>query len=252
MTQPALVTLILDLVDGSGAAIARGACSLTPSVQLTAPADTLTVTRAPVQAGFNGARYPQVRLYPTDAPDLTPAGWGWDASFSGIPGNPAAFSFFLAAGPAAFTAASGTPAVFTLDAPWPLPGGGIPPGTGLQLAGSPPPGFTTGTTYYTVNPSGLTFQLAAAPGGTPAAGAAGGSGTVTAVSYYLSSLTPVSDVTAMAGYLPLPSGTPAAGWIPVATGTGEASAWALPAFDIDGGSAAGGMFPAGTINGGHA
>jgi hypothetical protein len=42
---------------------------------------------------------------------------------------------------------------------------------------------------------------------------------------YLSSMTPVSSVTAMQAYMPLPSGTATSGYVPVATGAGEASAW---------------------------
>lgn len=41
----------------------------------------------------------------------------------------------------------------------------------------------------------------------------------------ISNLTPVSPVTTMQAYLPLPTGTAASGQVPVATGSGEASAW---------------------------
>jgi hypothetical protein len=42
---------------------------------------------------------------------------------------------------------------------------------------------------------------------------------------YLSALSPVSSVTTMQAYMPLPAGTPSAGQVPAASGSGEASAW---------------------------
>jgi hypothetical protein len=89
------VTLILDLADGTGAPLAGGAASLSPSAQLTDAADELLISQVPIQVPFLGGGFPQVKLFATDNGALDPSGWAWTVSFSGVPGNPASFSFFL-------------------------------------------------------------------------------------------------------------------------------------------------------------
>jgi hypothetical protein len=88
---------------------------------------------------------------------------------------------------------------------------------------------------------------------------------------YLSALAEVPAAQPGQQYLPLPSGTAVPGYVPVATGAGEASSWQpqsggslfgqdggtaaggqFPAADLDGGSASTGQFPAGNIDGGGA
>jgi hypothetical protein len=232
----ALVTLIVDMADGTISQLNRGRAVLTPSVFLTGSAGNPDIPQAPIGAQFAGSTYPQVSLLPTDSPNVSPAGWGWDISFVVVPGNPAGWSFFLPAGPAAFAATDASPCVFTWtppgSEPWQLQS--LPDSTGIQLPASFG-GFEANQTYYVVGASGLTFSLAATAGGEPLASSASGSGTLTVVSYNLSSLSPVSDVATMAAYMPLPSGgMPSAGWMPIASGVDDATVWGLPSFDIDG------------------
>ena len=216
----ASVSLTLDLYDGQGSPVTQGVAYLTPSAQLTAP----LVTEAPAPVSFEGPGLPQVSLLATDNASLAPAGWGWEISFAWVPGNPGPWTFFLPAGPVSFTATDASPAVFTFTPTAAL--AALPDSTGVQLAGgSLPGGFSSGATYYVVNASGSTFKLAATVNGFPLASTSSGSGSATAVSGFLSSLTPVSDVTTMAACMPLPAGTPAPGAVPVATGHGAASAW---------------------------
>lgn len=223
-----LISVILDLYDGAGALLTQGTVRLTPSAQLTDPVNNLLVPEAAVWSALNGIQAPSVSILATDNATVTPAGWAWTIAFPGVPGSPATFSFFAPAGPAPFTATDGSPCVFT----WTAAGGltSLPDGTAVELSGlSLPPGFTPGTAYYVTGASGQSFQLAASPGGPALASAGTGSGTFTVTQYYLSSLAPVSAVTAMAAYMPLPSGTPSAGQVPQATGAGEASQWVTPA-----------------------
>lgn len=245
------VTLVVDLVDGTGTVPSRGAALLAPSTVLADAADNLYIGQMQAWCQFTGAPAPTARLLATDNPGPLPAGWAWGISFTGLSPGPAGFSFFLPAGPVSFTATSASPCVFTFT-----PTAGLtamPDSAAVQLSGgSLPAGFSSTATYYVVNSSGVTFQLAAAVNGSPLASASTGSGTATVTQCYLSSLSPVSSVVTMASYMPLPSGAPSAGWMPIATGAGEASKWGLPSFDIDGGSAYGGQFPAGVINGGNA
>jgi len=214
------VALTLDLADAAGNYLTQGSANLAPSAVLTDSADHLIAGTLPVTVPFRaGAVPPSVRLLATDNAALLPSGWTWSItppSASGIP----AFSFFLPAGPLSFTATDATPCVFTAA------GSAFANGTSVTLAGgSLPAGFTAATTYYVVNASGTTFELAATLGGSPLASTSAGSGPVTTAGVYLSSLSPVSSGTAFTAYMPLPAGTPASGMVPVATGSGEASAW---------------------------
>ncbi|MGH3165250.1 MAG: hypothetical protein ACRDN0_05070, partial [Trebonia sp.] len=143
-------------------------------------------------------------------------GWTWGVCFT-AKGAPAAYSFFLPAGPASFSM-SGSSATVTWTA-----GGGLmslPAGTGVKLSGnSLPGGFSAGTTYYVVSSSGLTVELATTPGGSAVTAASAGSGSLTVVQRNLSSLTPVASAPAsVTAYLQLPAGTPADGDTIVATG----------------------------------
>lgn len=58
------------------------------------------------------------------------------------------------------TATNASPAVFTAS------NHGMPNGTAVQITGTPPTGFSTGTTYYVVSTATNTFDLASIPGGT--------------------------------------------------------------------------------------
>lgn len=96
----------------------------------------------------------------------------------------AQYSYRVAA-PVTITVA--TPAVVTLDAPAPPAGNTVV----FSTTGTLPTGLTAGTTYFVVNPSGNTFQVAATSGGAAIATTAAGSGTHTAtVSYGGSSYIP--------------------------------------------------------------
>lgn len=140
------VVLTLDLFDGQGNPVTQGWAALTPSATLTDTADNEIVAQAPIVAQFRSGLTNTVSLLATDNGALAPSGWGWNISFTGVPGSPAGFSFFL-----------------------PFSGG---------------------------------------------------------AAQRLSHLSPVSSVTAMQAYMPLPSGTPAAGQVPVVAANGStATQW---------------------------
>ena len=242
------VTLVLGEADGTGTLLSQGVAVLTPSVPLTGVPDGLNVELAPVTVQLTAGTPAQVSLLATDNADLAPSGWAWDVSFTWVPGNPEPRTVFLPAGPVSFIATHASPSVLSWTPTEYLTE--LPNGTGVQVPAFG--GFSAGTTYYVVNASGFTLSLAASPGGSPLASSGTGSGSLTVTQYNLSALTPVEPVTEFAGYLALPSGTPAAGWMPIASGAGDATAWGLPSFNIDGGSAETGVLPAGVINGGSA
>lgn len=228
------VTLVLDLYDGSGQPVTSGYAQLVPSAVLTDVPDQMVVPPAPVTAEFRPGVSPEVTLLASDSAGPQPAGWSWTVKPQ-VPGGLAAWSVFTPAGPAAFTGTSGTPCVLTWTA-----GGeayqlqSLPDGTAVQLSGdSLPGGFQAGATYFVVNSTGDTVQLAAVAGGAPLASASAGSGELTVTRWHLSALAPVQAAAAVSGYLPLPSGTASAGTVPVATGNGNGSAWAaLTAADV--------------------
>lgn len=95
------VQLTLDIFDGSGGIPQAGTVTFTPSAVLSDTTDHQAVQQGPVQAVFNGTAAPVVRLLATDNAVLTPSGWGWTVTFSGmrssygIAYNPVPFSFFL-------------------------------------------------------------------------------------------------------------------------------------------------------------
>ena len=89
------VTLTLDLYDGQGNPVIAGEALFTPSVQLTDTTDHMWIPPAPVPCVFHAGGLPTVKLLATDNSAPAPSGWGWTVSFSGVPGNPAGFTFFL-------------------------------------------------------------------------------------------------------------------------------------------------------------
>jgi hypothetical protein len=213
------VTLTLDLYDGQGNPEVRGAASFVPSAVLT-DAGVEIISQDPVVAVFHAAGLPAVKLLATDNAAPLPSGWTWGITFAGQAAPPAPYSIPLTASPMTFTATNATPCVFTSS------GTAYVNGTGVQLSGgSLPAGFSAGVTYYVTATSGSTFELAATAGGSPLPSTSTGSGSVIAVTQFLSNLSPVSSGTAFQAYMPLPSGTPNSGQVPIATGTGEASAW---------------------------
>jgi len=154
----------------------------------------MVVTQGAIAAPFTNGVAPTVSLLPTDNANFTPNGWAWTVIFSQNPpvdGAPANFSFDLPAGPANFTATNASPCVFTWTPTTTLTT--LPAGTGIKLSGgSVPAGFTAGTTYYVINSSGSTFNLAATVGGSAINSTGSGSGTLSVVSMFLSALTPLS------------------------------------------------------------
>lgn len=98
MTTAQYVTVVLDRYDGSGRPIVGGAAWWTPSQELPDPADMMLVGEAPVPARFLGSA-PVVKLIANDSigpqqEDGTP-GWTWNLSYSGVPGNPPAASYYI-------------------------------------------------------------------------------------------------------------------------------------------------------------
>jgi hypothetical protein len=220
------VTLICDLYNGQGTVVGGGFATFTQAAVLTDVPDLEVIVAQPLKVPFGGIMPPQIELLATDNAAPQPGAWSWSVAFQ-VTGAPAGFSFFLPAGPASFTATHATPAVFTWTPTSALTS--LVNGTGVQLSGgSLPGGFTAATTYYVVNSSGFTFELAATQGGSPIASTASGSGELTVTQVNLSTLTSVEPVTAMAGYMPTPGGTPGAGKVPVGTGYGQQSIWEVP------------------------
>jgi Pectate lyase superfamily protein len=192
------IELVLDLVDGTGTPLIGGQVKLAPSAQLTNTTDNMIVTQAQVSTQLGSGQYPTVRVLATDNADLAPSGWAWTIGFTGVAGNPVAFSFFLPASPYSVSGTNGTPCVFTAA------GSSYANGTPVVLSGSGlPGGFTAGTIYYVVAASGSTFELAATAGGPALASSSSGSGTVALGLVYLSSLSPVASVVTMAAYAQL-------------------------------------------------
>ena len=219
------VNLVLDLFNAQGSVLSGGNAVFTPSQPLTDIADSMIIAAQPLTVPFGGTMAPVVSLLATDNGNPQPGGWTWGVSFT-AKGAPAAFSFFLPAGPAAFAMESGSPTVT-----WSAGGGlmSLPVGTGVQLSGgSLPGGFSQGTTYYVVASSGLTVELATTQGGSAITASGAGSGSLTVTQRNLSSIAPVPAALPPAvQYLQLPAGTPADGDVVTATGPG-AWEWGTP------------------------
>jgi hypothetical protein len=209
---PDLIPLVLDVYDGQGNPVVAGTATLTPSVMLTDPGSGLVIESGPVVTFRPGSAPPLTQLIPTDASGLTPSGWSWQITFTGVSASPSSWFFDLtgAAGVLSFTATSASPAVFTAS------GSAFTNGQAVALAGSSlPGGFADNLVYYVTGASGDTFSLAATSGGSALASTSAGSGTVAAVQY-LSSLSPeqapvtvVSYAQVDAGDLDGPGGTSA-------------------------------------------
>jgi parallel beta-helix repeat protein len=88
------VGLTLDLYDGQGNPVVTGAAYFTPTAQLT-DAGVAVTTEAPIPGVFHSGGLPVVSLLATDNTAPQPNGWGWQVTFSGVPGNPAGFTFEL-------------------------------------------------------------------------------------------------------------------------------------------------------------
>jgi hypothetical protein len=119
------VTLTLDLYDGQGSPVTTGTAFFTPSVQLTDSGVEL-VPQVPVRVVFHARGLPTVSLLATDNTAPLPNGWGWSVSFSGVPGNPPPFTFFLpySAGASQFLSAQAPVSnAVTMQAYMPLPSG---------------------------------------------------------------------------------------------------------------------------------
>jgi lysophospholipase L1-like esterase len=192
------VDVVCDGFYGSGSAITHGTAWFTPSVTLTDVPDGMFVPQGQVPAEFRSRRSPTVSLLATDDANVQPPGWAWGVQFAYIPGNPASYNFFLPAGPASFTAAAGTPCVLGWGTTTALTT--LPDGTGVQFSSAFGP-FATATTYYVTGASGTALSLATIRGGTALASASGGSGSVTAVQYNLSALTPVGTAVTTTTYV---------------------------------------------------
>lgn len=186
MTTVRYVALVLDRYDGSGSPYVTGTAALAPSVEMPDPADQMLVGQAPVTAVFRSGPLPSRMLAATDSIGPQSNAWTWNVTYTGVPGNPSPASYSVPAGPAAFTATDANPAVFTWTPTTALTA--LPNGTGVQLSGSPPAGFSAATTYYVVAASGSTIELAATQGGSPLASTGTGSGNLTVVQYNLSAL----------------------------------------------------------------
>jgi hypothetical protein len=219
----ATVAVELDLYDGTGTLLTTGEAVFTPTGNVTVNNGLQEIAAAPVTVAL-GTGVQSALIIPTDTPGSSPSGWGWQVAFPGVPGDLEAFTFFCPAGPVAFTAASGTPGVFTWTPTSSF--AALPNGSGIQLSGgSLPAGVAGATTYYVTGATSTTFRVAATLGGSPLALTGSGSGTLAVVSCLLSGLTPAGSTVALSPFMFAPSGTPTAGQVPVATGTGQATTW---------------------------
>ena len=96
MTSPNYVTLVLNEYDAAGNPVIRGTATLTPNSSLVDVTDQMDITPYVPQVTFRPGSLPQVKLLATDNANVAPSGWSWTLTFSGVPGNPPARSFYLA------------------------------------------------------------------------------------------------------------------------------------------------------------
>lgn len=192
----------LALTGNLGASAATGQATFTASGWLTDSTHEMLDPPLPVTATLSATGTFSQSLLATDSTGPLPAGWTWTVSFQ-LPGISAyGFSFFLPAGPLSFTATDGTPCLFTAS------GSAYANGDAVALSGSSlPAGFTAGVTYYVVNVSADTFNLAATSGGTAINSTSSGTGTVATAVTDISTLAPVEPAASMSAYLPLGGGT---------------------------------------------
>jgi len=95
MTSPNYVMLVLNEYDGAGNPVVKGSATLAPSTALVDAVDQMDITPWCPPQSFRSGSFPQVKLLATDNGNASPQGWMWTLSFSNVPGNPVARSFFL-------------------------------------------------------------------------------------------------------------------------------------------------------------
>jgi hypothetical protein len=178
-----------------------------PNQLVTDPTDGITLSTQPQTVVFNGTEQSPL-LYATDNPNMSPPGWAYTLSFSQnplVPGAPAPLtSCQVPAGPLTYTATDGTPCVVTpayssaFTSAFPA---GLPNGTGVEFTSGTPAGFTVNTTYYVVNSTASTVELAATRGGSPIASSGTGSGNLQVTRYAYSGLVNQAPLAAVTPYL---------------------------------------------------
>lgn len=129
------VTLVLDAYDAQGNIVTKGSAAFVQSVQLTDPG-VEWIPPAPIPAVFRAGAVPSVKLLSTDSTDALPNGWTWAVTFSGVPGDPAGFSFFLPHSGGAtqyLSALADVPAVTPMAQYLPLSGGTMTGNTGVPV-----------------------------------------------------------------------------------------------------------------------
>ncbi len=108
------LNLVIDRYDGQGNPYVAGGGTLTPSTEMPDPADRMLVGQAPVPFAFHASGLPAPKVVSTDSVGPQPNGWTWNLAYdSKVPGSPAAASYYLPAGPVAFTATNASPCVVT-------------------------------------------------------------------------------------------------------------------------------------------
>ncbi len=177
-----------------------------PNTTVLDPTDGITLTDNPQAVVFNGTLQSAL-LYATDNANMSPSGWAYNLSFSQnplVPGNPAPLTNFqVPVGPLTYTATNANPCVVTpaynatFTSTFPS---GLPNGTGVEFTSGTPAGFTVSTTYYIVNGTATTFQLAATRGGSAIASTGTGSGNLQVTRYAYSGLAPLSQAPAVSPY----------------------------------------------------
>ncbi len=179
-----------------------------PNTTVTDPTEGLTLTQNPLTVVFNGTLQSPV-LYATDNANMSPSGWAYGLSFSQnplVPGNPAPLTNFqVPVGPLAYTATNAAPCVITPAYSAAFGSAfnnlGVPNGTGVQFLTGAPAGFSDNITYYVVNQSATTLQLAATRGGSAIASTSTGSGNLQVTRYAYSGLAPLSQAPVVSPYL---------------------------------------------------
>ena len=89
------VSLTVDLFDGTGSFLNGGYAAFTPTVQLTDATDHEIITGAGIIAAPKPTGSPVIKLLATDNSAVLPSGWAWIVTFTGVPGSPASWQFFL-------------------------------------------------------------------------------------------------------------------------------------------------------------
>lgn len=98
MTTAQYVTVVMDRYDGAGNPVVQGSASWAPSMELPDPADRMLIGQGPVPAVFRAGSLPTVWLIANDSigPQGSSApGWTWNVTYDGVPGSPAAASYYV-------------------------------------------------------------------------------------------------------------------------------------------------------------